>query len=162
MASGNTLCVIKAIEAEENGTAQRAIRANRWVLAFDDTTDETAEFTAYMPDTYAGGGITVTLIWQSEDQTTGAVVWDVALKSVSDDADDLDTKSFAAANSVTATTASASGECDYATVTFTDGADMDSIAAEELFEIQINRDANNGSDDMTNDAQLKMIVITET
>jgi len=115
-----------------------------------------------MPRHYGGGGLTVTIGWMATSATTGDVVWDAALKSVTDDADDLDTKAFAAVNSATDTTASASGEVAYTTVTFTDGADMDSVAAGEYFQFYLNRDANNGSDTMTGDAELVFIEIRET
>jgi hypothetical protein len=84
--------------------------------------------------------------------------------SISDDADDLDSKSFAAANNANPTAASASGEVDYATVTFTDGADMDSIAAGEFFRMTVARDADGttSTDNMTGDMELVFVEIKET
>ncbi len=133
------------------------------VLDFDPgATDEYCYFTGVMPRSYDGGGLTVTICWTSE-ATSGDCIWAVAFKSVSDDADDLDSKAFAAPNSVTATTASAAREVDYATVTFTDGADMDSVAAGEMFVLEFSRTASSGSDTMTsNDAELHLIEIQET
>lgn len=131
------------------------------VLDFDAGTDESMVFASVLPPGYGGGGVTVTIGWMSPDQTAGACVWGVSFMSVTDDADDIDVKAFAAANCVTATTASAAGEVDYAAISFTDGADMDSVAAGEWFRLEIERDADNGSDNMTGDAELVFVRIVE-
>ena len=131
------------------------------VLAFDSATDEHADFIGVMPRHYGGGGLTVVLHWAS-GVTSGATVWNVALRRVADDAEDVDTSHTYDFNAVTATTASAAGEVDYATITFTDGADMDSIAVGELFCLRVRRDADNGSDNMTGDALLTAIEVRET
>jgi len=164
MSSGDTLVVLTAAQGEPPSTnyATFDTRNNALVLEFDDGTDESIEFGAVMPRHYDGGGVTVTLHWMSEDQTTGNCIWNVAFKSLSDDADDLDTKAFAASQNVTATTASAAGELDYAETTHTDGAQMDSVAAGEYFRLQVLRDADNASDTLTNDAQLLSVEIRET
>ena len=164
MASGDTLCRFFPRNAERPATnyPQNITRNGVEALAFDAATDESCEFAGFMPRHYGGGGLTVTIGWMAATATSGNCIWDLAMKSVSDDADDLDTKAFAAANSVTDAAASASGELSYATITFTDGADMDSIAAGEYFRMQLTRDADNGSDTMTGDAQLVFIEIRET
>ena len=136
------------------------------VLDFDPgATNEFTYFQGFMPAHYARTtGITVTLVWSaSATATTGNCIWNVAFKSVTDDADDLDSKAFAAPNAVTATTANVNGEVDYADITFTDGADMDSVAAGEMFWMEVSRDAANASDTLTgDDAELHMIIIKET
>lgn len=164
MASGDTLAIFFPASGEPPASNYPTLDTRNGVLVldFDDTTDENIEFAGFMSRAYAAGGITVTIGWAATTATGGDVVWDIAFKSISDDADDLDSKAFAAANSVTATTASSSGEVDYATITFTDGADMDSVAAGEYLRMQINRDADNGSDDLVGDAELVFIEIKET
>jgi len=167
MASGDTLCVFVPAMSEPPSTnyATFDTRNGVLVLDFDDATSESVEFPGFMPRHYAATtGITVTLGWMftsSGTPGTDTCVWDVAFKSVSDDADDLDTKAFAAANSVTATSASADGEVDYATITFTDGADMDSVAAGEYFRMSVQRDAASGTAS-PGDAELVFIEIQET
>lgn len=166
MSSGDTLCTFFPTDGEppSSNYATLDTRNGVAVLDFDDSTDESMEFAGFMPRHYSGGGVTVTIGWMATSATSGAVSWDVAFKSVSDDADDLDSKSFAAANNVSATCASASGEVDYATITFTDGADMDSVAAGEYFRLKITRDADGttSTDDMIGDAELVFIEIKET
>ncbi len=139
-------------------------RNNKLVLDFDAASNEVAMFQGFMPRHYAGGGITVTIGWMATSATTGDTSWAAFCKSVSDDADDLDTKSFAAPNLNQAVdVASVSGEVDYFTITFTDGADMDSIAAGELFYLLLMRDAQDSTnDDMAGDAEIVFIEIQET
>jgi hypothetical protein len=166
MASGDTLVVFLPQDnvPPSSNYATLDERAGVAVLDFDDTTDEDAVFQGVMPRHYGGGGLTVTVGWAATTATTGTISLDVAFMSVSDDADDLDTKSFAAANNANPTTASASGEVDYATVTFTDGADMDSIAAGEYFQMKVTRDANGttSTDNMTGDMELVFVELRET
>lgn len=170
MASGNVLFCFGArdgVPAATNG-AVHAVRVGGStnnegvpVLAFDSGTDEFVDFFGVMPSNYVGGGVTIVLMWASS-VTSNAVVWSAAFRRVADDAEDVDTSHSYDFNSVTATTASAAGEWDYATITFTDGADMDSLAAGEAFVLRVSRDANNGSDNMTGDALLTMVNGTET
>ena len=166
MASGDSLCYVNALMNEPPASSYATFDTRNGVpvLDFDDTTDESAEFGLLMPRAYAGGGITVTVGWMATTATTGTISLDVAFKSVSDDADDLDTKAYAAANNANPTTASASGEVDYATITFTDGADMDSVAAGEYFRMKVLRDADGttSTDNLSGDMELIFVEIKET
>jgi hypothetical protein len=166
MASGNLLAYFGAVDGEAPASVFATLDTRNAVpvLDFDDTTDESIVFAGFMPAHYAGGGVTVTIGWMATSATTGAISLDAAFMSVTDDADDLDTKAFAAANNANPTTASATGEVQYTAVTFTDGADMDSVAAGEYFRLQITRDANGttSTDDMTGDMELLFVAVTET
>lgn len=166
MASGDTLAFFTALAGEPPAASYATLdtRAGVPVLDFDADADETIEFGGFMPRHYDGGGITVTVGWMATSATSGTISLDVGFKSVTDDADDLDTKAFAAANNANPTTASASGEVDYAVVTFTDGADMDSVAAGEYFRMFVRRDANGttSTDNMTGDMELVFVEIRET
>jgi hypothetical protein len=174
MASGDTLVVFTATAAQppdaDFATFDTILTASAdepdhsmLVLDFDPgTTEEYAYFTGVMPRNYGGGGLTLNIGWSS-DATTGVCRWAVAFKSITDDADDLDSKVFAAPNTVDATTASAGGEVDYAVITFTDGADMDSIAAGEMFVLELSRNSSHANDTLnSNDAELHFIEIQET
>lgn len=166
MASGDSLVFLTA-QSPYFGTGTFPtpdLRGDVPVLDFDDNTTETCYFNCFMPRNYAGGGVTVTIGWMfttSGTPGTDTCKWDVAFKSVSDDADDLDTKAFATAQSVTATSATADGEVDYATIAFTSGAQMDSVAAGEYFQLKVNRDATGGTAS-PGDAELLFIEIKET
>ena len=165
MASGDTLATFRAPAGEPPSANQAELvqRNRHFLLEFDAATDEATVFSGDLPASYAGTtGITVSLRWSAETATSGNVVWDVSIERIQDYVTDLDGDSFSAVNSITVATASASGELSYDDVTFTDGADMDSLAAEESFRIKVNRDANNGSDTMADGAQIRSVVITET
>jgi len=165
-ASGDTLVAFTALHNEPPSASYATLdtRNSIPVLDFDAAADETAEFGGFMPRHYAGGGITVTVGWMATSATTGTISLDVGFKSVSDDADDLDTKAYAAVNNANPTTASATGEVKYTTITFTDGADMDSIAAGEYFRMKATRDADGttSTDNMTGDMELLFVEIKET
>lgn len=175
MASGDTLVVFTALHNvpgdADYATLDTFLTASADepdsyvpVLDFDPgATEEYAYFYGVMPRNYGAGGLTVTLGWSS-DATSGNVIWGVAFKSVTDDADDLDSKAFAAPNESAAdATASAAGEVAYTTITFTDGADMDSVAAGEYFWLEVHRSSADASDTLnSNDAELHFIEIKET
>ncbi len=133
-------------------------------LAFDDTVNEVAMFACYMPRHYAGGGITITFSVMAASATTLDTSWAAFIKSITSDADDLDTKVFAAPNLNQAVDApSAAGETIDFTVAFTNGADMDSAAAGEWYLLLLMRDAQDGTaDDMSGDAQLIGFEVKET
>lgn len=166
MASGDVLAVFKAQDnmPPSANYATLDTRNGYLVLDFDADTDESAVFMGFMPNNYAGGGFTVKVLWMATSATSGAISLDVQFMSVTDDADDLDTKAFAAANNANPTTASATGEVDYVSITFTDGADSDSVAANEMFLLKVTRDANGttSTDNMTGDMELLEVIVTET
>lgn len=171
MASGDTLLILPAQAATPPGTTAATFDVlvgaatpaeSVPVLDFDDSTDEHTDFICEMPQHYAGGGLTCVIKYAAA-AATNAVVWNLAIRRIADDAEDIDTTAHSYDyNAVTATVASAIGEVDYATITFTDGADMDSVAVGELFILRVRRDADNGSDTLSGDAMLISIEIKET
>lgn len=167
MASGNVLAVFTPLQNEPPASSYATFdtRNSVPVLDFDASADESAVFGGFLPANYAGGGLTVTLVWMATSATTGGVSWDVAIEAHPDDTFDIDADGFAAANnSGSATTASATGEQQYTDITFTDGADMDSLAAGESYRIKVTRDADGttATDDMAGDAELLRVIIKET
>jgi hypothetical protein len=173
MASGDTLCIFTARDGVPTATdgATHGILAGAAspaegvpTLAFDSAADpgECADFVGILPRAYAGGGLTLYLHWAS-GVTTGATVWNAAFRRIDDDGEDINTTAHSYDfNAVTATTATVAGEVDYAAITFTDGADMNSLAVGELFNLRIRRNGVSGSDDMAGDALLIAIEIKET
>ena len=95
--------------------------------------------------------------------TTGNTQWQISIERWQDDADDLDSDSFSLFNGGGQDAApSISGEVSYDDITFTDGADMDSLAANEAFRLKIRRDADDANDDMAGDAELVRVIVKET
>ena len=166
MASGDTLLILIAQMGMPPSSGNIAAGGRRggtgpFHWAFDAATAENMDFFATMPAHYDGGGINVSLRWAASSATSGDVVWGAQIDRHQDDVDDLDGTSFSGQNTVTATAASASGEKSYDSITFTDGADMDSLAAGEDFRLRIQRVAAAGGDTMTGDAALYTVYITE-
>lgn len=126
------------------------------VYDFDDTAIEYLDFYCRL-EGYAGGGLTITLDWTATDTTVTphSCVWGAAIRRIADDAEDVDTSQTYDFNDASADQeASASGERSRATITFSDGADMDSLADGEAFILRVRRDPTNGSDNLTGDAEL--------
>lgn len=164
MSSGDTLLIFTpwANEPPVANFATIDKRNAHPVLDFDAATDEHAIFTSIMPRNYAGGGLTVYIHWAATTATTGNVVWNAAFERIGEGSQDIDSDGFASAQAATATAPGTSGNVDIQAITFTDGAQMDNIAAGESFRLRITRDADNGSDTMTGDAELVAVEIKET
>jgi hypothetical protein len=146
MASGDTLLIFTPLHNEPPSTNPATLdtRNQHPVLDFDATTNEDAVFHYAM-----------------SSATSGDVDWDVAFERIGDQQQDIDSDGFAAVNSVDNTTVpGTSGNVDIVNVTFTDGADMDSVAVGEGFRMKITRDA--ASDTATGDAELRFVEIKET
>ena len=163
MASGDTLLVFTPLHNEPPASnfATLDLRNLHPVLDFDPGTNESAVFSGVMPRHYGGGGITVYLHYAMTSAASGNVDWDVAFERIGDQQQDIDSDGFAAVNSVDNTTVpGTSGFVDVVAVTFTDGADMDSVAVGEAFRLKITRDA--ASDTAAGDAELVAVEIKET
>ena len=164
MASGDTLIVFTPLmnEPPASNYATLDLRNQHPVLDFDAGTNESAVFTAIMPRGYAGTtGLTVYIHYAMSSAEADTVDWDVAFERIGDQQLDIDGDSFAAVNSVDNTTVpGTTGLVDIVNVTFTDGADMDSVAVGETFRLKITRDATN--DDAAGDAELVAIEVKET
>lgn len=133
------------------------------LLLFDDATIEYVDFLCRLSVKYAGGGITLSLLWSATSATSNNCIWQAAFRDLPDDAEDLDTTAFTYDyNTVTAAAPSAVGEQSYDTITFTDGADMDSTPAGDYCILRVARKASDGSDNMSGDAELIAISGKET
>lgn len=163
MASGDTLLIFTPLHNEPpaSNPATLDTRNAHPVLDFDASINEDAVFSAVMPRAYDGGGVTVYLHYAMSSATSGDVDWDVAFERIGDQQQDIDSDSFAAAQSVDNTTVpGTSGNVDIASVAFTDGAQMDSVAGGEGFRIKVTRDATN--DTAAGDAELRFVELKET
>lgn len=166
MAAGDTLCVFTALanEPPASSPATFDVRNGHAVLDFDDSTDERAVFSGIMPRHYAGGGVTVYLHYAMSSATTGKVRLDVAFERIGDGQQDIDSDGFASAQSVNvAAVPAASGHVDIVSVAFTNGAQMDSVAAGEAFRIYVERKPSDGTNDTASgDLELVAVELRET
>ena len=136
-------------------------RNNRAVLDFDAAAIEVSYFVGVLPSSYAGGGVNVKLIWAATSATSGNVAWNTAFERIPASGLDLDSDSAAAANAAVVATDAVSGETTETTIAHSSGSQMDSLAAGELFRLQVSRSASDGSDTMTGDAELVAVIVTE-
>ena len=136
------------------------LRNGHPVLDFDDTTQEYAQWTFRLPATYGGGGLTVEVYFSATSATSGNVYFDAAVERIGEEQLDVDSDSFASAQTSSATaTSTTSGYVKKATVAFTDGAQMDSLAAGELGRLKISR-TTGGS--VSGDVEVHRVVVKET
>lgn len=162
MASGDTLLIFQAQHATfpTSNFATFDVRNNHVCLDFDASTNETAYFGAVLPQRYSGSGLDVLIHYAMTSATSGDVDFDAAFERIGDGQQDIDSDGFASANSTDNTTVPAtSGHVDIVTISFSDGADMDSLAAGEAFRLSITRDA--ASDTATGDVELIAVEIRE-
>lgn len=166
MASGDTLIVFTPYANEPPSASYATLdtRNAHPVLDFDGSADEEAVFTGILPRNYAGGGLTVYLHVMFTSATTGSAYWQAAIERMDDGTLDLDADSFAAFQGAAGNPNGTSGVMTLVTITFTTGAQMDSLAAGEAFRLKIRRDADGtaGTDDVTTDAELVAVEIKET
>lgn len=133
------------------------------VLDFDGTTDEEAVFRGVLPISYAGGGLTCECFVAFTSATSGSVRLQAAIERIDASSLDIDADSFAAFQSAGGTAPGTSGQVIKVAITFTAGAQMDSLAAGEAFRLKIRRDADgtSGTDDVATDMELLRVVLRE-
>lgn len=132
------------------------------VRLFDDAAIEVMDYKCRLVG-YDGGGITIQLPWSADTATTNEVRWNAGIRRFDDNAEDLDTSHSYAFNFTDSTAPTTStGKVRYATITFTDGADMDLLVNGELFILRIRREATHANDDMAGDAELWAVSGFET
>jgi hypothetical protein len=93
--------------------------------------------------------------------TSGDVDWDAAFERIGDQQQDMDSNGFASAKSVdNMTVPGTSGLVDVVSIAFSDGSEIDDIAAGEGFRLKVTRDA--AGDTAAGDAELLFVELKET
>ena len=147
--TNNAAPAMQAYKATNSAPVRFGLRA-----AFDASTDEHLWWTFTCPDNYASGG-TLRLLWAA-NATSNSVVWGASVSAIT--AGDADTYlEHAQATATTATTAVNTTEARRVVET-TISPSVDSMAPDDLVTILVYRDANNGSDTCTVDAELLSVV----
>lgn len=166
MASGNTLLIFGPYDNEPPAASYATLdtRNAHPCLDFDDTADEAAVFSSVLPRQYAGGGLTVYLHYAMTSATTGKVRLDASIERIGDGQQDIDSDGFAAAQSVNvAAVPGTTGHVDIVSIAFTDGAQMDSLAAGEGFRLKVERKPSDTTNDTAaGDLELVKVEIKET
>lgn len=125
-------------------------------LDFDQTTDENAQWTVVLPDSYSGGTVTATFIWTANSTSTNSVVWGFQGRAYAD-GDAIDAtwgtaQTVTDANGATANTVRISSATAAVTL-------AGSPAGGQLAQFRVYRDADNGSDTLAVDARLIAVKI---
>jgi hypothetical protein len=148
--------VFTATDNQPTATAYATLdtRNSIAVLDFDDATDESAVFVSIIPEAASlGSGLKIRLHWMATTATSGDVVWDVSLERMTTD---LDSDSF---DTIASGTAAANGTSGILTVTEITLTAIDSVTAGDGYRLKVTRDADNGSDTMTGDAELAAVEV---
>lgn len=154
-ASGASLPTTNGAERGTIETTTNAVLVP--VLNFDAATDEYAQWAFNLPSDYDGGTVTAEFVW-SAGSGTGDVVWGLQAVSFAND-DALDT-AFGTAQTITDTLiATEDVHVTSATSAITIA---DTPSAGDLVVFRAYRDADNGNDTFSADAQLINIVVTYT
>lgn len=167
MASGNTLLTWtpQCNEPPAANAATFDLRNQHPVLDFDASTDEEAVFSDVMPRNYGGGGTTAYIHFAGTTAVSGYGVWQGAFERIGDGQQDIDSDGFASfVSSGQVAVPATSGHVKICTITFTDGAQMDSVQAGEGFRFRLRRDADGTSadDSATGDLELRFLELKET
>lgn len=128
-------------------------------LAFDAASDEAA-FWKFRATNYGSGNLTVDIEWYADTASSGDVIFDVQIAAITPNTDtqDIETDGLATVQSVTDTHLGTTGQrLHRATVTVTN---LDSLAADDLVTLRLNRDANNASDTMTGDCIVTNVTVS--
>lgn len=168
MASGDVVGVILGVMPPQSSGATPDVLPGGSTPAesipvwdFDASADEYLDFLVAL-EGYDGGGLTVKLPSSASSATTGNGEWEAAIRRIQSDAEDLNSAHTYDYNGSGAfTVPSAVGEVVYPTLTFTDGADMDSLADGEMAVLRVRRNTGVASN-ATGDLELHGVVVKES
>lgn len=124
---------------------------------YDAATDEHLMWTRIIPANYSSGG-TLRLIWKAVSATTNSTVWKGSVAPTVDSSTDDDAVVFNTVATTTTAVAGTQGQTKTTLLTLT----MTSVAANEKVVFFVGRDADNGSDNMTGDAELLAVTFEYT
>ena len=120
-------------------------------LLMDAGAEEAAMWAFRMPVDFASG-LTAKLQYKMASATSGDIILGVQVAAVSDaDAQDIDAKGFAAANTGTQTVPGTAGHMNEVSITVTNA---DSVAAGDFVIVRIYRDGDAAGDTATGDLEL--------
>lgn len=171
MASGDTLFNFRAPHGTPPGSSAATIDwvpgtssppENMPVYDHDAAADEYMDFFGTMPQHYANGGLTIDVEVSASTATSSNFRLAIAFR-LRDTTDDWDTTAHTYVfNEVSAAVPGTVGLSVIGTITFTNGADMDSVVAGSQFVLRFYRNQGHGDDLAGGDMQLERIHGKET
>jgi hypothetical protein len=169
MASGdNVLTVLRAMPPTTLAAQPTALTGgstpaeNLVVWGFDAATNWYMDYLCQLHD-YDGGGLTFSLPCSAASATSNDFIMGIGIRRYNASSEHLDSAQTYDFNDASPATAPGTvNEIVIPTVAFTDGADMDSWADTELAIVRVRRNAADGSDTMSGNANLWAITAIET
>lgn len=160
MATGTIILPVQSAKLPASNPAVIDGAENNFRLLFDASTDESCLWQFRMPVNYASA-LVAKIQYSMTSATADEVIFQVAVMAVSDgDSADINTDSYDTANDSSATTVPGTvGYLDEISITLTNA---DSVAAGDYVKIKINRDADDGSDNATGDAEVVAVSLEYT
>lgn len=140
--------------------ASASSRNEHPVIKYEDSADKNVIFQGVLSTDYTGGDVNVHIDWVAETATSGNVVWGVEIERVNAGGHDIDSDSFDTIQTVIDGAPGTSGVVARATITLTN-AEADGWAAGDTYRLRLTRDADNGSDTMSNDAQMLRVSLEQ-
>ena len=128
-------------------------------LYYDASAAENA-FWYFVANNYGSGNLTLRIYWYADTASSGDVIWGAQIAAITPNTDtqDVETKSFATANTATDSHLGTTGQREHSVdITISN---LDSLAADDYVCLKIYRDAAAGGDTMTGDAILVAALLT--
>ena len=149
--SSKTYSVFTPLDNQPTGSSFATIdtRNSIMILDFDAAAREEAVFVSIIPEgAVLSSGLSARINWTASTATSGNCVWGVQYERMNTD---IDSDSFDTGATATSATNATSGIITTTTITTTN---IDGLTVGNPYRIKVFRDAANGSDTMTGDAEL--------
>lgn len=131
-------------------------------LAADDTNDEESIFRSVLPYAYTGGGVNVDIVYAMASATSGKVRFDGKFARASSGTNNASLSWSTAVSVNIASVPSSAGNHGYASIGFTDGAQISSIQLGDLYYFSLTRKSSDTTNDTaTGDAYIFGAAISE-
>lgn len=130
-------------------------------LEFSDSVDHATIFTGILSPVYGGGGVTLDLQFLMESATSGSIVAAAAFQNLSD-GNDLSGAVSWTEKTVTQIVPGTAETVETASITFSDGAEMDAVDALNPFRLRVRRLGTDGNDDAAGDMRLIAAILKES
>ena len=147
---------INACDFPSSNPATPVSRNGRKLLEFQDSADESVSWTTRLSPSYAGGGLDFEIAACAESATGGTAEFELSIEALG--SQDLDSDGFAAAQSGTFTANATNGNLSIVTISFSDGAQMDSVPAGGLYRVRLLRDVSASTGSMVGDG-LQLLIM---
>jgi hypothetical protein len=128
-------------------------------LSFDAAADEGCFWQVPYAPAYGSGNITVKVLWYGDTATSGDVVWAAAVACITPETDSTDIETDAWGTAATVTDSHLGTTAQRVHTASITVSSTDSITTGDVLFVRLYRDADNGSDTMSGDAQVVGVIV---